>query len=434
MFNIREAMAKRAEKVAAARALLDAASAAVRDLTAEEQSSYDKLVGEADSINKDIERRTKLVEMEGVQVRTTGESPLLGLSGAEIQRFSVLRAVRALVDRDWKGAEFEKEVSDAAAQRSGKSARGFFIPWDVMAEGAVRATEARTLAIGTSADGGYLKPTETLPMIEMLRSKLVLRAAGARTLGGLVGDVAIPRQSAGGTGYWVAELGTLTVSTPTLEQVSLVPKELGAYTELSRKFVKQTSVDAENFVREDLAYVLAKEIDRVGLHGTGAGNQPTGVAGTSGIGSVTIGTDGGAITYAKVVALETEVTQDDAEGEAMAYITNSKVRGALKQIFTNATYGEIPLWTADGMLNGYRALVSSVVSSSLTKASGSSLSAVFFGNWADVIIAQWGDMDVLVNPYALDTAGGVRISAFMDVNIGIRHPQAFAACLEVSTA
>ena len=124
-----------------------------------------------------------------------------------------------------------------------------------------------------------------------------------------------------------------------------------------------------------------------------------------------------------------------------SYITNAKVRGKLKQVFRNATYGETPLWETsnkedgEGRLNGYRAFATNQVSSGLTKGSSSGVcSAIFFGNWADLIIAFWSGIDLLVDPYTKSASGGVRITAFQDIDIGIRHAESFSAMLDALTA
>ncbi len=51
---------------------------------------------------------------------------------------------------------------------------------------------------------------------------------------------------------------------------------------------------------------------------------------------------------------------------------------------------------------------------------------IIFGNWEEVIIGEWGVLDVLVNPYAKDVSGGVRVTVMQDVDAGIRHPESFA--------
>lgn len=360
--------------------------------------------------------------------------PKIGMNDKEIRQFSFMRALNALAAGKPELAGFEKEVSDAVAKRTGKVASGIFVPMDVLSH--------RDLTVGTVADGGNLVGEDFISssFVEMLRNKMVVKAAGAKVLDGLVGDVAIPSQTGGVTTYWVAESGTITESKQAFGQLALTPHTLGGMTDISRKLLKQSSPSVEMLVRDDLAKGLAIAIDLAALHGTGDSNQPTGIAATSGIGSVAGGTDGLAPAWSHIVKLETEVAQDNADIGSLAYITNAKVRGKLKQVFINATYGEIPIWQLGkeagvGMVNGYNAYVTNQVSSTLTKNSSVAVcSAIFFGNWADLIIGQWGGLDLTVDPYTGSSAGTLRIVALQDIDIAVRHVQSFAAMLDALTA
>ena len=435
MTAIRELRQKRAALVEKARHLVDICDGEARSMNEAEVRDYEGFMDEIDSIGADIERREQLQdlseEMGGMNRHGDGDDVVdtnIGMSKREMARYSIVRAIRAAGNRDWRGAELEKEASEAFAQRVGIDPQGFWIPQDML--------QHRDLVVGTTTAGGYLVDTDlqAQSFIEMLRNKMVLRTAGAQYLGGLVGDVAIPKQTAGGTAYWVAESGAPTESQQTVGQVALTPHTLGAYTDISRKLLKQASLDVEMFVRNDLASLLAIAIDLAGLHGTGADNQPTGVAATSGIGSVAGGTNGLAPTWAHIVNLETEVAVDNADVGALSYITNPKVRGKLKT--TAVGTDQRMVWEkGPDPLNGYPAHVSSQVSSTLTKGSSSGVcSAIFFGNWADLVIGMWGGLDVLVDPYTGSTTGTRRVVALQDVDVAVRHAQSFAAMLDALTS
>lgn len=358
----------------------------------------------------------------------------IGMSGAEIGSYSIIKAIRAMASGDWRSAPQELEASDAVAQQLGKAARGVFIPRDALEA----RMETRDLLKGTTTAGGFTVGTDLLgaSFIDLLRNASVVRVAGATILSGLVGDITIPRQSGPSTAYWVPESGALTESQQTFEQVALTPKTMGAYTDISRKLLLQSSVDVEQLVRSDLAATLGQELDRVALHGSGSSSQPTGVDHTTGIGSVAGGTNGAAPTYAHIVGLETAVAAANAATGKLAYITNTQARGKLKQTLITATYGDRMVWGEGATpLNGNLALASNAVSHTLTKgSSGAVCSAIFFGNWGDLLIGEWGTLDILVDPYTGGTSGTVRVIAFMDVDIGVRHPESFAAMLDALCA
>jgi HK97 family phage major capsid protein len=434
-------MHERQARVQQARALLDTVEGEKRALSDDEEKRYADLLSQADALNGKIQREQELEQREAdleqpmraaIKPTATGDAAI-GMNKADVRRYSLIRAINAMATGNWRDAKLELEASQAVAKRMGFDPQGLFVPYDWVA---AQQGEQRDLTKGTNSAGGYTVATELLAQdfITLLRNKVVVMAAGATVLDGLVGDIAIPRQSGGATAYWVAESGAPTESQQTFEQVAMSPKTVGAYTDISRKLLKQSSISVESFVRGDLATILGIEIDRASLHGSGSSNQPTGVAGQSGIGSVAGGTNGLAPTWAHVVALETEVAVDNADTGALRYITNPKVRGKLKAVSVGTDQRMV--WeNSPQPLNGYPASVTSQVSSALTKGTSSGVcSAIFFGNWADLFIGMWGTLDLLVDPYTGGTAGTVRVIALQDTDIAVRHPESFAAMLDALTA
>lgn len=438
--NARDLRDKRAGLKVEAQTLLDVAAKETRDLTVEERAKFDSLTVQIDTLAEDVRRAEKMAALNAEPVeRGNPLAAEIGMNKNEIERYSIVRAIRAAAEakddpRAWDRAGLEREASDAVAKRFGRTPRSFFIPNDVM----IGNGERRDLTVGTPTAGGYfVQTTYPLSMIELLRNKMILTQAGVTMLDGLVGDVAVPKHTAAGTGYWVAESGSPTESAQTIGQVALTPHTFGAYSDISHKLLIQSSIGVENFVRDDLARVIALGIDYAGLHGDDSAdvNQPDGVASTSGIGSVVGGTNGAAPDWADIVNLEKEVAIDNAEVDKMAYITNAAVRGKLKQTMRTATYGEIPIWGDTNVLNGHPVLVSNQVSSTLTKGSSNVASAIFYGNWAELVLGMWGQgVDILVDPYSLSTQRAIRVVAFQDVDFAVRHAQSFAAMLDALTA
>lgn len=387
-------------------------------------------VAEAERAKANLELDEKIAKVRA-QFRPLAAEPsdptLIGMGGRDLREYSIVRAIQALASQNWSGAEREREASDEVAKRLGRTPQGFFVPMDI---------QTRSLTKAVFGEGGYTVATELLAanFIDLLRNRMVVRQAGATVLAGLVGDVTIPRQTGAGTAFWVAESGAPTATRQTGDQVALSPKTVGAFTDVSRKLLLQSSLDVEAFVRTDLASVLALAIDLACLHGTGVSNQPRGIASTTGIGAVVGGADGAAPTWAHIVALETEVAVRNADVGGMAYVTNSRVRGRLKTTSKAGTEA-IMVWEPDAMpLNGYRALVSNQVRGDLTRGSGTNLSAIFFGNWSDLIIGQWGALDVLVDPYTGGTSGTVRVVALQDVDVAVRQPASFSLMADAITA
>lgn len=371
-------------------------------------------------------------------IREVQDTPDLGLTEKEARSYSFLRAMNAAASGDWKQAGFEMECSRAMADKLKRDPQGFFIPHDVMTIDGKRDY----VSIGlTNHTGEKTVATDLLAgsFIEMLRNSMMVKQMGARTLAGLVGDIAIPRQTGGATAYWLTEDQNSTDSVQAFDQLTMTPKTISGQTQVTRKLLMQSSIDVENLIRQDLATTLALAIDVTALHSDGTGNRPKGIVGTSGIATVALGANGLAPAYANIVDMETEVAVDNALFGSVGYLTNAKVRGKLKKTFINTTGGETPVWQKGegpgwGEMNGYRAGVSNQVASNLTKGTSSGVcSAIFFGNWADLLIGMWGGLDVIVDPYSGSSSGRIKVVMFQDLDMLIRHPESFSVILDALT-
>ena len=336
----------------------------------------------------------------------------VGLTQKEVRQFSFVRAINALANpqdkRAWANAAFEREVSDAAQKTYGRSAQGIFVPNEVV-------HAKRDLTVGTASAGGNLVATDLLAasFIEMLRNRSVVQRAGATVLNGLVGNVAIPKQSGAATAYWVAESGAPTESQQTLAQVTMSPKTVGAYTDFSRKLMIQSSIDVESMVRRDLATVIALAIDAAALYGTGSNNQPTGIKLVSGINTKDFAATNP--TFAELVGMESEVATDNADIGTMTYLFNPAQRGALKTTEKSSTSAGQFVWEAGNTVNGYRTETSNQVTAG----------DVFFGNFADLLIGFFSGLDLMVDPYSNSTSGTMRVVALQDTDIAVRNAVSF---------
>ncbi len=355
----------------------------------------------------------------------------IGMDKSEVKQYSLMRALNALANPTdaaaQRAAAFERECSDAAAAKVGKQARGFMVPNEV---------QRRDLVVGTATAGGNLVATDLLTgsFIDILRNAMVIDGLGARMLTGLVGNVAIPKLTGSATAYWVAENSAPTESQQTVGQVTLTPKTVGAFTDIARRLLLQTSLDVEAMVQNDLATILGLAIQQAAINGTGASNQPSGILTQISTPTVVAGPNGLAPTRQNVIDLESAVAVANADVGTLAYLTNAKVRGKLKA--TSKVSGQNGfIWEGgDTPVNGYRAAVTNAVPSNLTKGTSSGVcSAAIFGNWADLVIGMWGGLDLMVDPYTGSAAGTVRVVALQDVDVALRNTVSFATVVDLLT-
>jgi HK97 family phage major capsid protein len=234
-------------------------------------------------------------------------------------------------------------------------------------------------------------------------------------LSGLSGNVKIPKKTAASSASWIStEGGAASESEPTLGQVTMAPKTLGAFTDITRLMMMQSSLDIEALVRNDLSTAIALAIDLGALAGSGTSGQPTGVKNTSGINAPT-NFAGANPTFAEVVAMETAVAEDNALSGNLAYIAPAGMYGALKTTAKDAGSGQFVVGP-DGNMNGYNTIVSNQVTAG----------DLYFGNFADLLIGMYGGLDIVVDPYTSSTSGTVRIVALQTCDVAVRHAVSFA--------
>jgi HK97 family phage major capsid protein len=353
-------------------------------------------------------RAAVLDSMPEPKAAPSADDAEIGLTDREARSFSFVRALNALANPNnaafQRAAGFEFEVSAAVAERMGNTPKGLYVPLDVM---------RRDLTVAGSAGNTVSTNVLAGSFIETLENAMVTNALGATILRDLVGNVAIPRMTAGSTAYWVAENGDITESDQTFDQVTLSPKTVGAMTEISRKTLLQSSLDIEALIRNELAMRLALAIDSKAVTGDGTSNTPTGIMSTSGIGSKTFAALG-APTFGEVVDVESQVSIDNALMGSLSYLTTAAMAGGMKQKAKDAGSGRFVI--EDGQANGYPVALSNTVTAN----------SLLFGNWADLLIGFWGGLDVNVDTSTGSASGRVRVVSLQDVDVAVRHAQSFA--------
>ena len=159
---------------------------------------------------------------------------------------------------------------------------------------------------------------------------------GATILPGLKGPISIPKQTAAATAYWLAEGGDVTDSDSAFGAVALAMKTVAASTPFTRQMLMESNPSIEAMVMADLAQVLAIELDRAAINGSGSSNQPTGLLSMAGVGTVDAS---GGFSWADAVEFKTDVKAANSRMVKPAYLTNATVEGGLEQIKKDAGSG-----------------------------------------------------------------------------------------------
>lgn len=388
--------------------------------------------------------RGLIVEVKGDDTPIETPKTAIGMSEKEVQKYSLFKAIRAKAAGEFTAngpAAFEYECHQAVADKTKDEARGFFVPADLLMGPEFLSPEQRAAVfqqrdIASSGTGSNLIATDHLAgsFINLLRNRMVVGLMGARVLDGLAGDVDIPKQAGGAVGYWINnETTDTTESTPSFATVSLSPKTASARVDMTRRMLLQSSPAVEGLVRMDLVETIALMIDLAAINGSGASGQPTGILNTSGIGDVAGGTNGAAPDRDDIVDLWREVAVDNANFGSQGYLTNALAAAKLMKTLVDAGSGRF-VWEEDNRLLGHPAYVSNQVPSNLTKGTASGVcSAIIFGNFADLLIGNWGALDLKADEVTLGDRGGLVLRAFQDIDVAVRHAQSFAAMQDALT-
>ena len=336
------------------------------------------------------------------------EIPGSAIPAKDIKRYSVIKAFCSMMrkedDESKVDAGLERECSREIAHQLGRSPRGLFIP-------------AAVLARDFSSDpaiGGAIIPTEYLggSFIEKLRSKLVISNLGVRYLPGLVGDVAIPKQTGSVTGYYIDNEAKTGVpeSEPTTGLVGLTPRTFGARGIITRKMLKQArNPAADAFVQEDILQVCARGVQIGALYGTGANGQPTGLANS-------VAKSTAAANFQTIVDMESAIETPNDE-ENVTFLLNRRTFGRLRLISKDVGSGHFLATRERGAkyVDDIPALTTSDIGAN----------EIFLGDWSQLIIGMWGSVDITINPYSEDARGALTITALQDFDVGIRHEESF---------
>lgn len=378
----------------------------------------DQFIGNGGTVDA---MRSALRERSQRGTKPVADSRDLGASASELANFSIVRAIQALANphdsRLRAAAEFEFALSERAAKRDGKDAKGFYVPFEVLAQQVRGAADGVSVGLA-GATGGNLVPTNLLAgsFIEYLRNRCLAMQL-ATPLNGLVGNIDIPGQTSVSQGYWTSEGVPVSTTKPGFGKVSMSAKTVGGRTPITRKMLMQSPMAMEALVRADLAAAIAQTIDYAVFYGTGENDTPLGIANTPGITTQDfVGVDP---SYAELVAMESKISASNADVDNMLYLANPMTRGSMKTTkkFPDSASDSV-IWTGgrrDGEVNGYGAAVTNQI------AHGD----VFFGNFADVLMGFWGGLDIITDPYTDAGAGGIVVTALQDVDVALRRGASF---------
>ena len=346
----------------------------------------------------------------------------------EVRNFSISKFLREAQHDNLTGVEAEMaKEGEAEFKRSGinPAANSVYIPsFALRSYDDTNATE--------SGYGDAFKEEKFFSYEGKLRGEMLAARLGVNFIDNLTGNLNIV--TGGADAAWVAEDVAATKAKPAYAKMTLSPKRLQVLQGVTYDLIHQNSKSVDALIMADMVKAHAAALDAAIFAGSGSSGQPTGVLGRAG-NTVSIDSTGGPITYAKLVEMEQMVGEDNGLlDETLAYVSNAKVMGKLKTIPQVQGYPWYLL--NDGKVNGYPFFMSNALPSNLTKGDTSgSCSAAIFGPFSQVICGTWGGgLQFIIDPYTAKASGVLEVTAIAYHDVAVRHADAFAKIVDITTA
>lgn len=402
-----------------------------RELAQNSRGMREKVAGLESQIRYlERQNRTRNVSLPGSEDGTT-------FKGKKLE-FMYTRAIRFLLTGREEGNELEAEIFRQTEKRRSSMLVG-----------------KTALEMGTDSLGGFLVPQQiAADIIELIRAQAVMMAAGVTSMPGLTGaPYQIPKQTSASTAYWVAENSGPTESNQAFGQISLFPHCAAALTKLSKRLIMMASPAAEAFVRDDMSLQLALFLDLAILRGNGASGAPVGIANWPGIGTYAVGTNGGALTYQGLVGIVQKVRI--ANGLRNAKSVGWVIPTALIAVLQNMVDGNNrPLllpWDESikdmapgepgqggpvARLLGYPVYDTTQLPTDLTKAAGTALCEIFFGDIGTVVLGQWGGIEISASDQTSTAFQNRQVWVLIaqEVDVALRQATRMCYCSDVASA
>ena len=304
-----------------------------------------------------------------------------------MEKFSLLKAINDVANNRQLDERAQEVVTAGITEmrKAGQSYSGqIVLPIEERAD--IKATVATAGQENVAED--------KLGILEPLRANLVLVQAGASYMTGLIGNVSIPVYS-GSNVSWAGEVDAASNGGGTFSEVNLEPKRLTAYIDVSKQFLIQDSNSAEEMLKRDIVAAIANKLEATILgKDAGSATKPAGLLNG-------VVADTGAVTYADFVNMEAELEKENVRGD-IKFIVSPSAKAVLKSTQKNQN----SFIMEGNEVNGYPVLSTSAVADK----------GIVYGNFSDLVIGQWGGIDLTVDPYTQAANGKVRlvINAYFD--------------------
>jgi HK97 family phage major capsid protein len=439
MKKLKKALEDRADKLNKFEALTEAAKG--RELSDEETNQLAALNDEIDTLDKEIKSlqgiEARSAKIAAEKARAVGAPQDNASEEKEFSKFSYRKAFSDISDRNLRAVQgLEKEIYDEARKElkeagvpEAQITSNILIPARMVKYG----KEERLLDVAT--EGADLVRTEYRPMISALRIEPIVDRLGITKYTGLTGNIKIPRSTNEATFVWETENSAADEFTLTFDAIDLSPKRLAGYTDISGQMLVQSAEITEAYIRSKIQYGIAAAIDTAVLAGPTGGNSPVGILNYSGVNVVSLGTSGGDMTYGALVAMIAAVMADNGRDGNDGFVmnTNGFASLALTPFQAGGTEGNFILKPGSTDIFGRKFIVTNRIPSNLAETATGLSGLIYSSNWKSAILATWGGVGILFDPYTQALTNKLRIVVNTYADVDIEHPEEFAVVKDWNT-
>ena len=361
--------------------ICDTCKAEIRDFNESEVSEIDKIKIEITDLNSELRKLEDELSNNNQEIKN---------KTIMTKEFRLIKAINDVANN-----RTLDNVSNAVIGKGAEEMRKAGLSFG----GQIQLPIEERATISVANEGEDVVETNFTNILEPLRAKNVLIQAGAKYLGGLTGDVQVPLMN-GSNVSWEGETAPAKDGAGTFSNVKLQPKRLTAYIDVSKQFLVQDSLDAENLIKQDIVNAINTKLESTILgNGEGSATMPQGIFYV---------TDEPALIsdFADICEMESAVEDTNVNGSC-SYVMSNKAKAVLRSMIkgTNNTgmimeHGEIdgtPVYNTSNVIN----------------------KGLAYGDFSNLVIAQWGGIDLTVDPYTKAADGQVRlvINCFFDAKV-----------------
>lgn len=381
--NSVEILEKKADLKREAVEMCETCKTEIRDMSTAEKERFDEIEKQINDLNDELRKLDVAISSEEKNNLTNQKKTMN-------KEFRLVKAIRDIANNQTLDAVSSAVVNEGKEEMR-KSGVNF--------EGQIQIPVETRSEITVASEGEDVVVTNFTNILEPLRAKNVLVGAGARYLTGLVGDVQIPNMTASNV-TWEGETVAATDGAGSFGNVKLQPKRLTAYVDVSKQFLVQDSLDAEALIRQDILNAINSKLEATILgSAAGTSTQPEGIFySESALTSIA--------SFADICNLEADIEDANILGECK-YVMSNKAKAALRNMAKSTKSTQLVM--EGGQIDGTDVFNTSHVGGK----------KVAYGDFSNLVIGQWGAIDLTVDPFSQATNGKVRIvvNAFFDAKI-----------------